>query len=841
MRFRTFSTFFLVPFCTVIGLQGCIHSKTDAYSAMPTPADHQMMEELDELDDPSEIIKRVLPPFTCTHEKSQLPRLDPDADQLFQHALWLETKYGRDARKASGEPNHVEYQKAVWLYRLAAASGHWGASRRLAEMLENSKEDGSSYNTFAQRHYGSLTLEEIVDTTSAEIAKDLTRRGIPYGYYLKGILLDKEYGKQGVALWYLRRAADMGSPDAQYGFFESLKRLLDRDGDGSLKFYVLTSLLDKDDRDKWLGANPEAAEITERAEIARQMVSCAADQGHGEAANALGKALQGAAQFSLGNKQKDKAVERFSEAVKYFQIAVKVGKMEAAKSLSEGFSSVLPNLKDAETLLGAYRASPSPANWEIREFLSTFLNLPQDKERSKRYEKVMTILSSNHHLEPTVDELDMILPLPPGKLPEWDGEIDWIKRWVKNEAPPLPSEQRIAKIARAKGMEPTFEPKLSTGQLLHLPFTCTYEKDRLPPQDPEADMLYRHANWLYRKGSSDPSRSECNPTVERLYRIAGAWGHKEALQYFVTELGYAHSDGDVPLSLYLIDVAEKLVQRDIPYGYFLMGKALIGGEDEAWQQKRQEQATSCDQGDDECKNRIGNEKRAAYQIRVDEALWYFRKAADLGNPEAQYRLQEELMGHPEMLRCAAKQGHAEAVPDYAKAEIADVEEEPSYMEASDVLEKLNSAKKAQTAGDKAKANEDFAIVMKYLQVTSRAGNLGAISRMLEGFIDSSSGGNKSDRSLFEGEEGERRLFMILSRLDSSSQPIITIGEIDRILRLPSAELPTWGSILAAKEAEETSPPPLPSEERIKEMARAKGLAPETGLPVETAATKCSTQ
>lgn len=29
-----------------------------------------------------------------------------------------------------------------------------------------------------------------------------------------------------------------------------------------------------------------------------------------------------------------------------------------------------------------------------------------------------------------------------------------------------------------------------------LAFTCSHEKDRIPPRDPEADQLYVHARWL---------------------------------------------------------------------------------------------------------------------------------------------------------------------------------------------------------------------------------------------------------------------------------------------------------------------------------------------------------
>ncbi|MDR2208973.1 MAG: DUF6396 domain-containing protein [Azoarcus sp.] len=835
MHFRVYSAFFPVLLCAAIGIQGCAFNKTDALYAVPTPADHQMMEELDELEDSSEIIQRLLSPFSCTHEKTSLPRLDSDADRLFQHAHWLEMKYERDTGKAAygfadrrREPNHAEYQKAVWLYRLAAASGHWRASRQLAEMLV---DRNNSYVFFAQRHFGSLSLEELAGTTPADIAENLIQRGIPYGYYLKGTLLDEEYGKQGSALWYLRRAADMGQPDAQFAFFKSLQRSLD----GRVAF-LETQIAFSNRKDEELEKDPEVAEIIKQAEIVRQMVGCAADQGHGDAAYALGEALKRVAWSDLGTEQADMSAKRYAEAVRYFQMATKAGKMEAAEILAKGFNNT-SNLKDAEKQAKTYRASPSDENWENFYNSYNFLNLPQDEARSERYEKIMMILFDNRLQGLTVDELDKILPLPPGKLPEWNGEIDWVKRWEKDEAPPLLSEERIAEIAQAKGLEPVFEPKLSTGQLLQLPFTCTHEKNSLMQLEPEVDVLYRHANFLYKKGGSDPCN--CDPKAERFYRISGAWGHKKSLQYFLTELRYAHSIGDIPLSLYLIHVAEKLVQRDIPYGYYAMGRILERGESEAWNQKRPNQIAPCAQGDDECKRRLGDENWDAHVKRQEEALRYFRKAAELGSPEAQRHLGEEF-GNEEMLRCAAGQGDAEAVESYDEMEMRG---SGGAVEVSDVLEKLNSARQAQKAGEKDKANRDFASVKRYLKAASMAGNLDGIIRVLEGFVESPSDRN----NLFEGEEGQRRFFLILFRLapsflpegSTSSQSPVTIEEIDRIIHMPLAEIPSWESILQqSNEEPETVLPPLPSEERIREMACAQGLDPETGLPMEAAEAGC---
>ena len=60
-----------------------------------------------------------------------------------------------------------------------------------------------------------------------------------------------------------------------------------------------------------------------------------------------------------------------------------------------------------------------------------------------------------------------------------------------------------------------------------LAFTCAYEKDRIPERDPDADMLFEHANWRSKKNllKEDPA---VYPEVERLYRIATAWGHDKA-------------------------------------------------------------------------------------------------------------------------------------------------------------------------------------------------------------------------------------------------------------------------------------------------------------------------
>lgn len=83
-----------------------------------------------------------------------------------------------------------------------------------------------------------------------------------------------------------------------------------------------------------------------------------------------------------------------------------------------------------------------------------YMNLPKDDERSRRYETIASVLSRYSYLNPKVPEIDRIVPLPPAKLPPWDGKLQWLKEHEANVPPPLPSEARIAEMARAKGLDP---------------------------------------------------------------------------------------------------------------------------------------------------------------------------------------------------------------------------------------------------------------------------------------------------------------------------------------------------------------------------------------------------
>jgi TPR repeat protein len=153
----------------------------------------------------------------------------------------------------------------------------------------------------------------------------------------------------------------------------------------------------------------------EIASIGLTMQRCAAEQGHAKAANEVG----------IDVRQDGK----LPEAMKYFQLAAMAGSDQAADSLSEACGKVQGD--------PIYDLGQAP-----------------DPERKARYKKVWEFLFDYSYLNPQVPELDSIVPLPPAKLPTWDGKFKWLEAHEANVPPPLPTEERIAEMAKAKGLDP---------------------------------------------------------------------------------------------------------------------------------------------------------------------------------------------------------------------------------------------------------------------------------------------------------------------------------------------------------------------------------------------------
>ena len=306
----------------------------------------------------------------------------------------------------------------------------------------------------------------------------------------------------------------------------------------------------------------------------------------------------------------------------------------------------------------------------------------------------------------------------------------------------------------------------------NIAFTCAYEKDAIPKRDPEAEQLYAHAKWLKKNNLLKPDPL-VYPKIERLVRIASAYGHDKAnleLRDMLGE-GTAHSQDIVKETL---DLTDELIKRGIPGGYFDMGLYLERG----------------------------------YGLKPDKdlALKYYRKSADLGSPDGQYLVGEKLdavnvaieIGR-KMLKCAAEQGHGKAGLSLATG---------------------------------LKITKDYAEAIKAFQLGAKSGNPNAASFLQNGF----DGPASDDRLYYLGQhkdpERARRYEAIGDFLGDYSYLNPKVPEIDAIVPLPPAKLPSWdGTFKWLKDHQANVPPPLPTEERIREMATAKNLDPETGRPL----------
>ncbi|MDC6212483.1 sel1 repeat family protein [Ralstonia solanacearum] len=314
---------------------------------------HKEKSPLDSLPDMSAVRANLA--FTCVHEADHLSQLDPEADQLFQYGRYLQKKEG---------PKH--FNEVARYYRIAAAHGHYKANSNLQGLVSQGIAESPD------------APKETID-----LAAQLVNQGIPGGYYDIGHYLELGYGlKQDaeMALRYMRKAADLGSPDAQ--------------------FYVGQKL----------------APIDNAPAIARQMHQCAADQGHSEAA------------FTLGMDLKTDKI--YPEAVRAFQKAAAAGSPQGALSLEAGFSGA----SEGDSL--------------------SYIGVSEDVERARRYRLIRQFIRGNDGRNPKVPDIDKIVPLPPAKLPPWDGTFQWEKDQAAAVPPQKPSDELIERLSQAKHLDP---------------------------------------------------------------------------------------------------------------------------------------------------------------------------------------------------------------------------------------------------------------------------------------------------------------------------------------------------------------------------------------------------
>ena len=304
--------------------------------------------------------------FTC--KKEVQPPLSEETQQLYNYALYHDLH-----NMWTGEKGDDVWNGLARYYRIAAANGDYKANVRLQYLLNT----GRISTDMPQTEVHNLN-EELAKQLPATAYYNL------YGY------LDVGYGvrtEEGGKYAYLRKAADLGSREAQYTVAEMLADIEDSE------------------------ETQEAFKF--RLNLVEQLWACASEQGLGEASGNLGSFLR--------------LDKRYDEALKVSHQGVKNGDSISALVLSHAFES------------------------EVQADNLNFLDVSPDDERVKRYHMISSYLSRYDYLQPKVPDLDEILPLPPAKLPEWNGKIAF-QRWYEGEAPPKPSEALMQKLANQAGL-----------------------------------------------------------------------------------------------------------------------------------------------------------------------------------------------------------------------------------------------------------------------------------------------------------------------------------------------------------------------------------------------------
>ena len=316
--------------------------------------------------------------FTC--KKEVQPPLSEETQQLYNYALYHDLH-----NMWTGEKGDEVWNGLARYYRIAAANGDYKANVRLQYLLNTGR-----INT------------DMPQTEVHNLNEELAKQLLATAYYNLYGYLDVGYGvrteKDGKYA-YLRKAADLGSREAQYTVAEMLADIEDEE------------------------ETKEAFKY--RLNLVKQLWACASEQGLGEASINLGISLQ--------------SDKKYSEAVKVFYQGVKNGDAMSASTLRGGFSQ--QTTKDNRL---------------------DFLDLAPDEERSRRYDIIWNYLAKYDYLQPKVPDLDEIVPLPPAKLPKWDGKIAF-QRWYEGDAPPKPSEALMQKLANQAGLRVDTGLDLETG------------------------------------------------------------------------------------------------------------------------------------------------------------------------------------------------------------------------------------------------------------------------------------------------------------------------------------------------------------------------------------------
>lgn len=300
--------------------------------------------------------------FECKHEAR--PPLSFETQKLYNYAYYHDLHNMWQGRKGD-----ALWQQAAVYYRIAAYNGDYKANIRLQYLLET-------------KRFAPEKPQTELYNLNKELEKQLPATAMYKLYYHLGGNFGVSTEKEG-SFAFLRKAADMGSRDAQFELGEIL-----------------------------IGIQDKQTQVF-RSDLRKQLLACSATQGGGEAAEWLGIRY--------------KAEEKYAEALNIFHLGVKNGNRQSAFRLSNAFDIDAVKNRD-------------------------YLGVKPDPERSLRYKMIKKFLSHHEYLHATVPDLDEIVPLPPAKLPRWDGKIAF-QRWYEGPPPAKPSDELMQKLATQAGLD----------------------------------------------------------------------------------------------------------------------------------------------------------------------------------------------------------------------------------------------------------------------------------------------------------------------------------------------------------------------------------------------------
>ena len=216
--------------------------------------------------------------FVCKHEEK--PELSQETQQLYNYALYHDLH-----NMWTGKRGDAVWNGLARYYRIAAMNGDYKSNIRLQYLLKSGRISSDMPQTE-------------VHNLNEELAKQLPATAYYnlYGY------LDVGYGvrtEKGGKYAYLRKAADLGSREAQYVMADMLGKINDDDT------------------------------LEMRIKLIDQLRACASEQGLGDASEMLGLRLE-------RKKEYPKALEAFHQGVKN-------GSELSASVLSEVFNNKREN------------------------------------------------------------------------------------------------------------------------------------------------------------------------------------------------------------------------------------------------------------------------------------------------------------------------------------------------------------------------------------------------------------------------------------------------------------------------------------------------------------------